>query len=62
MKKTFKKYEENESPLRVDLSDDVQFLEHFYKMTLRIFGSQCVTANTFFSEIADLFCILTDLK
>ena len=50
--KVFKKYEECESAFRADLGDDVpdffnwksvkqlvQFLEHFYEMTLRIFGS-----------------------
>ena len=31
-------------------------------MTLRISSSQYVTANTFFSKIADLFCILIDWK
>ena len=40
----------------------VQLLEHFYEMTLKISGSQYVTANSFFSEISNLYCLLTDLK
>ena len=35
-------------------------MKHFYEMMLRIFGSQYVTANSFFSEIYDLFCILNE--
>ena len=71
--KTFEKYEENDSSFRSDLGDDIpdysdwqcaknliQLLKQFYKMTLRISGSQYVTTNTFFSEIADLFCTLTN--
>ena len=73
--KTFKVYEENESSFRADLGDNVpefydweiannlvNFLEHFYEMTLRISGSQYVTSNTFFSEIAELFFLLNDLR
>ena len=50
--KVFEKYNENESAIRADLSDDVpdifnwhyvnsmvEYLQHFYEMTLRIFGS-----------------------
>ena len=71
--KTFEKYEECEPALRADLGDDVpeffdwqcaknllKLLEHFFNMTLRTSGSQYVTSNTFFSEISDLFVLLTD--
>ena len=40
----------------------VKFLHHFYEMTLKISGSQYVTANTIFSEIADLFMTLNEWK
>ena len=73
--KTFKVYEENESSFRADLGNNVpkfydwetannlvKFLEYFYEMTLRISGSQYVTSNTFFSKIAELFCLLNDLR
>ena len=59
--KVFKKYEECESTFRADLGVDVpdffdwqyvkqlvEFLKHFYEMTLRISSSQYVTANSFF--------------
>ena len=71
--KVFKKFEECDHAYRTDLGDDVpdfmdwlsvkqlvDFLEKFYLMTLRISGSHYVTANTFFYEIADLFCILKE--
>ena len=38
----------------------VDFLKCFYDMTVRISGSLYVTANKFFSEISDLFCVLND--
>ena len=73
--KIFEKYEENETALRSDLGDDVleyldwkcaknllKFLENFYNITLRIYGSQYVTSNTFFSEIAELFYLLNRWK
>ena len=73
--KVFEKYEECEFAFRSDLGDDVpdyedwksvkqllDFLQHFYLATLRISGSQYVTANSFFSEISDLFTILNDWK
>ena len=66
--KVFEKYDECEHVFRVDLGDDVpdymdwvsvkqlvDFLHHFFEMTLRIFGSQYVITNYFFSEIYDLF-------
>ena len=40
----------------------VKFLEHFYEMTLKISGSHYVTSNIFFSKIAELFCLLNDLR
>ena len=68
--KVFEKYDENESAFKADLGDNVpdifdwhyvnsmvQHLEHFYDMTLRIFGSKYVTYNTFFNEISDLQCV-----
>ena len=71
--KMFKKNEECDHAYRTDLEDDVpdfmdwlsvkqliDFLEKFYQMTLRIFGSHYVTANTFFCEIIDLFYILKE--
>ena len=71
--KVFEKYEECEHAFRSDLGDDVpdymdwlhvkqlvDFLEKFFDMTLRIFGSQYVTSNAFFSEISDLFSTLTE--
>ena len=73
--KVFEKYEECEHAFTVDLRDDVPyivdwnsvkqlvaFLHHFYEMTLRIYGSQYVTANSFFSEIYDLDHILNKWK
>ena len=61
---TFKVYEENESSFRADLGGNVpefydwetannlvKILEHFYEMTLRIYGSQYVTSNTFFLRL-----------
>ena len=73
--KIFKQYEENETALTLDLGEDVleysdwqcaknllKFLEHFYNMTLRKFGSRYVTSNAFISEIADLFYLLNDWK
>ena len=40
----------------------VDFLQHFYLITLRISGSQYVTTNSFFSEISDFFTILNYWK
>ena len=75
MKKYEEKYEENETALRSDLGDDVpqysdwqcvknllKFVKYFCNMTMRVFGSQYVTSNTFFSEIAELFYLLNDWK
>ncbi|XP_031097181.1 zinc finger BED domain-containing protein RICESLEEPER 2-like [Ipomoea triloba] len=39
----------------------VQLLKCFYDMTVRISGSLYVTANTFFSEISDLYCLLNGM-
>ena len=36
----------------------VDFLKKFFEMTLRISGSQYVTANSFLTEISDLFVVL----
>ena len=71
--KVFEKFDECEPAFRCDLGDDipdyldwisvqqlVEFLKFFYEMTLRISGSLYVTANSFFSEISDLFCVLND--
>ena len=73
--KVFEKYDENESAFKADLGDGVpdifdwhyvnkmvEYLEHFYEMTLRISGSKYVTSNTFFNEIADLQCVLHEWK
>ena len=67
--KAFEKYEEIETEFRSDLGDDipdfldwqcvrqmVDMLQIFYDITMKISGSQFVTANTFFSEISDLNC------
>ena len=71
--KTFEKYEENESSLRSNLGDNVpddddwkcahnlvKLLKTFNDMTVRVSGSQYVTSNNFFLELADLFCKLHD--
>ena len=60
---------------RIDLGDDaldifywhyiskmVELLQHFYDITLRMFGSLYVTANLFFSEMFDLYCPLSEWK
>ena len=73
--KVFEKYEECKHAFTVDLGDDVPdivdwnsvkqlvaFLHHFFEMTLRISGSQYVTANSFFSKISDLYHILNEWK
>ena len=69
--KVFEKYEECEHAFRADVGDDVpefmdwlsvkqlvDFLKKFFEMTLRISGSQYVTANSFLTEISDLFVVL----
>ena len=71
--KVFEKFNEYESSFRGDLADEVpdyldqmnvqqlvDFLKCFYYMTVRVSGSLYVTANKFFSEISDLFCVLND--
>lgn len=39
----------------------VKLLKCFYDMTVRISGSLYVTANTFFTEIYDLYCLLNGM-
>ena len=71
--KAFQFYEEHESSFRSDLGDNVPtyqdwesvkqyvtFLHHFYELTLRISGSQYITAYLFFNEISYLLCILNE--
>ena len=72
--KAFDKFEEQELAFRADLGEVpdfldwqvvnkiMQLLEHFYEMTLRISGSQYVTSNSLFTEISDLYCMLSDWK
>ena len=72
-KKVFEKYEENESLYSINLADNVpdvfywhyaskmvEFLQHFYDMTLRIFSSLYITTNLFFNELSDLHCLLSE--
>ncbi|XP_021593044.1 zinc finger BED domain-containing protein RICESLEEPER 2-like [Manihot esculenta] len=40
----------------------VEFLGHFYELTLRISGSRCVTSNIFFDEISSIDCLLQEWK
>ncbi|XP_031108617.1 zinc finger BED domain-containing protein RICESLEEPER 2-like [Ipomoea triloba] len=72
--KVFESCEESDSSFKSDLGDSVpnfmdwesvsslvELLKCFYDMTIRISGSLYVTANTFFSEISDLYCILNGM-
>ncbi|XP_031095192.1 zinc finger BED domain-containing protein RICESLEEPER 2-like [Ipomoea triloba] len=72
--KVFESCEESDSSSKSDLGDSVpefmdwesvgslvQLLKCFYDMTVRIYGSLYVTANTFFSEISDLYCLLNGM-
>ncbi|KAG8651936.1 hypothetical protein MANES_06G036850v8 [Manihot esculenta] len=40
----------------------VEFLGHFYELTLRIYGSRYVTSNIFFDEISSVDCLLQEWK
>ena len=40
----------------------VKMLEHFYFLTLRVSGSQYVTATSLFSEFYKLHCTLNEWK
>lgn len=40
----------------------VEFLGHFYELTLRISGSRYVTSNIFFDEISSVDCLLQEWK
>ncbi|XP_019183659.1 PREDICTED: zinc finger BED domain-containing protein RICESLEEPER 2-like [Ipomoea nil] len=72
--KVFDDYEYSDNSSKSDLCDSiptsldweyvnnlVKLLKCFYEMTIRISGSLYVTANTFFSEISDLYCILNEM-
>ncbi|XP_019177888.1 PREDICTED: zinc finger BED domain-containing protein RICESLEEPER 2-like [Ipomoea nil] len=72
--KVFDDYEYSDNSFKSDLGDSiptsldwesvnnlVKLLKCFYEMTIRISGSLYVTANTFFSEISDLYCILNEM-
>ncbi|XP_019177602.1 PREDICTED: zinc finger BED domain-containing protein RICESLEEPER 1-like [Ipomoea nil] len=55
---------ENNIPNFMDwetISGLVQILKSFYEMIVRISGSLYVTSNTFFSEISDLSCLLSNM-
>ena len=36
----------------------VLFLQNFYELTLKVSGSLHVTANKFFEELCDIYCLL----
>ncbi|KAH7667126.1 Tam3-transposase (Ac family) protein [Dioscorea alata] len=38
-----------------------QFLENFYELTLKVFGSKYVTCNTFFQDISGMNAVLTNM-
>ncbi|XP_019153680.1 PREDICTED: zinc finger BED domain-containing protein RICESLEEPER 2-like [Ipomoea nil] len=72
--KVFDDYEYSDNSFKSDLGDSiptsldwesvnnlVKLLKCFYEMTIRISGSLYVTANTFFSEISYLYCILNEM-
>ena len=40
----------------------VEFLQHFYNITLRIFIFLNITANSFFNEISNLHYLLSEWK
>ncbi|XP_031106133.1 zinc finger BED domain-containing protein RICESLEEPER 2-like [Ipomoea triloba] len=72
--KVFESCEESDSSFKSNLGDSVpdfmdwdyvgslvQLLKCFYDMTLRTSRSLYVTANTFFNEISDLYCLLNGM-
>ncbi|XP_019198271.1 PREDICTED: zinc finger BED domain-containing protein RICESLEEPER 2-like [Ipomoea nil] len=73
--KVFEEYASSDSGFKSDLGENnipnfmdwetisglVQILKSFYEMTVRISGSLYVTSNTFFSEISDLSCLLSNM-
>ncbi|XP_019161967.1 PREDICTED: zinc finger BED domain-containing protein RICESLEEPER 2-like [Ipomoea nil] len=61
---SFKSYMGDSIPTSLDwesVNNLVKLLKCFYEMTIRISGSPYVTANTFFSEISYLYCILNEM-
>ncbi|XP_019155791.1 PREDICTED: zinc finger BED domain-containing protein RICESLEEPER 2-like [Ipomoea nil] len=73
--KVFEEYASSDNGFKSDLGENnisnfmdwetisglVQILKSFYEMTVRISGSLYVTSNTFFSEISDLSCLLSNM-
>ncbi|XP_031099749.1 zinc finger BED domain-containing protein DAYSLEEPER-like [Ipomoea triloba] len=72
--KVFEVYEDHDNSFKADLDENildfmdwesiaslVKILKSFYEMTVRISGSLYVTANTFFSEVSNLSCLLKNM-
>nr|KJB10737.1 hypothetical protein B456_001G220000 [Gossypium raimondii] len=75
--RAFERFEEQDTNFRVELErregwpsvDDWvnvrnlrDFLEHFYKVTLRISGTSYVTSNNFFDELSEIDILLRDAQ
>ncbi|KAK5772051.1 hypothetical protein PVK06_048312 [Gossypium arboreum] len=73
----FEKFEEQDTNFRAELewgeswpsADDWasvrnlrDFLEHFYEVTLRVFGTSYVTSNNFFDELSEIDILLRDAQ
>ncbi|XP_040955982.1 zinc finger BED domain-containing protein RICESLEEPER 2 [Gossypium hirsutum] len=75
--RAFERFEEQDTNFKAELErgegwpsvddwDNVRnlrdFLEHFYKVTLRISGTSYVTSNNFFDELSEIYILLRDAQ
>ncbi|KAK5838261.1 zinc finger BED domain-containing protein RICESLEEPER 2-like [Gossypium arboreum] len=75
--RAFERFEEQDTNFRAELErrkgwpsvddwtivrDLRDFLEHFYEVTLRIFGTSYVTSNNFFDELSEIDILLRDAQ